>query len=167
MPSTKELDAVIAAAKAFGPLAALAEQAGAIKGFEAHLARLKVDCDDMERVREEKAIKLAKVSGELKAEQDRATENLAELSAAHQQQLQRADQELAKKRQALTDLTTELASMVRDRVQLIDAAVISQTAESVGERNRLQEIVANLRTQQEGLLKDVRRLKATAQEIEA
>ena len=167
MPSIKELDAVIAAAKAFGPLAALAEQAGAIKGFEAHLARLKVDCDDMERVREEKASKLAKVSGELKAEQDRATENLAELSAAHQQQLQRADQELAKKRQALTDLTTELASLVRDRVQLIDAAVISQTAESVGERNRLQEIVANLRTQQEGLLKDVRRLKATAQEIEA
>lgn len=167
MPSTKEVDAVIAAAKALAPLTALADQAGAIKGFEAHLARLKLDCTDMEQVREEKAIKLAKVSADLKAEQDRATESLAELSASHQQQLQQADQELAKKRQALTDLITEMASMVQDRVKLIDAAVISQTAESVGERNRLQEVVANLRTQQEGLLKDVRRLKATAQEIEA
>ena len=165
MPSTKDLDAVIAAAKAFGPLAALAEQAGAIKGFEAHLARLKVDCDDMERVREEKAIKLAKVSGELKAEQDRAAAILLELSARHEETVRSNIEILTIQRTEMAQVQNQIQTAITHQVQLVDDAVQAQTAEARARLTALQREIANLTAQLTVLRQEWQGVKAAVQEI--
>ena len=163
MPSTKELDTVIAAAKAFGPLAALAEQAGAIKGFEAHLTRLKVDCADMERVQEEKAIKLAKVSSDLKAEQERATESLAELSARHQETVRLNGVELTGQRLESARLQAEIQATITHRAQLVDDAVQAQTAEARATLAALQREIASLTSQLTVLRQEWQGVKAVLQ----
>ena len=165
MPSTKELDTVIAAAKAFGPLAALAEQAGAIKGFEAHLARLKVDCADMERLQEEKAIKLAKVSGELKAEQERATATEPELSDRHQQTVRRNNHNLTIQRTEMAQVQNQIQTAITHQAQLVDDAVQAQTAEARARLTALQREIANLTAQLTVLRQEWQGVKAAVQEI--
>ena len=147
MPSTKDLDAVLAAAKAVGPLAALVEQAEAIKGFEARLIRLKVDCADMERVHEEKAIKLAKVSAELKTEQDRAAESLLELSARHEETVRNNVEILNVHRTEMMKIQNEIQTAIIHRVQFVDEAVQAQTVEARATLTVLQRDIASLTAQ--------------------
>ena len=165
MPSTKELDAVIAAAKAFGPLAALAEQAGAIKGFEAHLARLKVDCDDMERVREEKASKLAKVSGDLKVELTRAEEQRAELFVQYQETVRLNGVELTAQRVESERLQAEIQAAITHRVKIVDDGVHAQTAEARATLSALQREITQLTAQRDHARRNWQEAKAALEDV--
>ncbi len=165
MPLTKELDTVIAAAKAFGPLAALAEQAGAIKGFEAHLARLKVDCEDMERVREDKASKLAKVSQELKAAQEQAAESLAELSARHEDTVRTNEVTLTAQRTERDRLEAEIKATITQQAQRVEHGILQQTADARATLAALQREIANLTAQLTVLRQEWQGVKAAVQEI--
>lgn len=165
MPSTKELDAIIAAAKALAPLAAVAEQAGAIKGFEAHLERLKRDCADMERVTDEKAATLALVTAALHAEQTRAADTQAELSARHEETVHNNAGTLAAQRTERDRLQAEIQAAITHQAQRVEDGVQAQTAEARATLAALQNEIKLLTAQREGARRKWQDAKADLEEV--